>query len=146
MSAVEFELEWVRPSLLICRLSGVATVEDCKALRQAVTSEPQFRPGISMIIVETNLDVSVLTASGVAQIADLRAQYAYVPPVRSVVVVGLDSPTRYGLARMFQAYAESQEDATIRVSETIDEAMGWLGEKDVPSPPESPSDGILDSL
>lgn len=139
---MEFELEWVHPSLLICRLSGVATVEGGKAVRRAVLSEPQFRSGIGMVIVETNLDVSALTASDIEQIAALRAEFAHMPPVRSAVVVGLDSPARYGLARMFEAYTESQENATIKVFETLDEAMAWLTETDAPVPSESPTDGL----
>ncbi|MGD0165700.1 MAG: hypothetical protein ABSC51_00210 [Gaiellaceae bacterium] len=127
---MEFELEWVDPSLLICRLSGVATVEGGKAVQRAVLSEPQFRPGIGMIVVETNLDVSALTASDIEQIAALRAEFTHVPPVRSAVVAGRDSPARYGLTRMFEAYTESQENAEVEVFETLDEAMAWINEGD----------------
>ncbi len=123
---MEFELEWLHPSLLICRVSGIATVEGCEALMRAVRSDPQFRPGIAMITNETNVDVSALTASDIERIADLSAQFPHTPPVRSAVVVGPDSPNRYGLARMFEAYADSEENPAIKVFETFDEAMAWL--------------------
>lgn len=134
---MEFELEWLHPSLLICRLSGVATVEGGKAVRRAALSERQFRPGIRMVIVETNLDVSALTASDIEQIAALRAEFAHKPPVRSAVVAGRDSPARYGLNRMFEAYTESQENAEVEVFETLDEAMAWLGEAEASDSSES---------
>ena len=134
---MEFELEWVDPSLLICRLSGVATVEGCKAVRRAVLSEPQFRPSIGMVIDETNLDVSTLTAADIEQVAELRAQFAHVPAVRSAVVVGPHSPTRYGLARMFEAYTESQENTEVEVFKTLDEAMAWINEGDSRTPTEA---------
>jgi hypothetical protein len=89
-----------------------------------------------MIVVETNLDVSALTASDIEQIADLRARFAHVPPVRSALVAGRDSPARYGLARMFEAYTDSQGNAAVMVFETLDEAMAWLGKANAPGPSE----------
>jgi hypothetical protein len=75
--AMDFELEWVHPSLVICRVSGVVTVEGCEALIRATMSKLQFRPGIGMITDLTNADVSGLAASDIEQIADLRAQFAH---------------------------------------------------------------------
>ncbi|MGD0165968.1 MAG: hypothetical protein ABSC51_01575 [Gaiellaceae bacterium] len=134
---MEFELEWLHPSLLICRVSGVSTVEGCEAIMRAVISEPQYRPGIGVITVETGVDVSALTAADIEQIANLNAQFAHVPAVRSAVVVGPHSPTRYGLARMFEAYTESQENTEVEVFETLGEAMAWINEGDSRTPTEA---------
>ena len=90
-----------------------------------------------MVIVETNLDVSALTASDIEEVAALRAEFAHKPPVRSAVVTGRDSPARYGLNRMFEAYTESQENAATKVFQTLDEAMAWLGEAEAPDSSES---------
>jgi hypothetical protein len=61
--------------------------------------------------------------------------------VRSALVVGSDSPVRYGLAREFEAYAEEEEDTSIAVFETLDEAMVWLGEGDTLDSPRSTTGG-----
>ena len=83
-----------------------------------------------MIVDHTSVDVSALTAADIERIADLHAQFAVSPPVRAAIVAGQDSPTRYGLARMFESYADSQANAEIRVFETLDEAMAWLRPSD----------------
>ena len=49
---MEFELEWVDPSLVICRTSGVGTVEGYEAFMRALTSDPQFRPGVDVITLD----------------------------------------------------------------------------------------------
>ncbi len=58
-------------------------------------------------------------------------QFAYVPPVRTVVIAGLDSPARYGLARMF---------------ETLDKAMPWLGEAETPDSSEPPVTVLVSAI
>jgi hypothetical protein len=68
---MDFELEWLRPSLLICQVSGFATVEGCEAIMRATRSDPRFHPGIGMIIVETDVDAAALTADDIEQIAEL---------------------------------------------------------------------------
>jgi hypothetical protein len=139
---MEFELEWVHPSLVICRLSGVATVEGCAALMRTVVSQPQFRSGVGVITDQTNVDVSALMAADIEQIADLNAQFADAAAVRSAIVVGPNSPTRYGLGRMFEAHTDSQANATVRLFETLDEAMAWLTEGGAPVPSELPSEDV----
>lgn len=113
--------------MLICRVSGVATVEGCDAIMRAVCSDPRSRSVTQVINVEEGLDVSALTPSDIERIADIAAKwFANVAPVRSAIVTGLDSPTRYGLSRMFEAYAESRKLGAIRVFETFEDAVGWM--------------------
>lgn len=140
---MEFELEWADPSLLICRVSGRSTVEGCVALMRAVTSEPQYRPGIGVLTDERNVDVSTLTATDIELIADLSAKFADLTSVRSAVVAGPDSPVRYGLARMFETYAGMRETSLIRVFEAYDEAMSWLTGEDAETLSEASSGGEL---
>ena len=138
---MEFALEWLHPSLLICWVSGAVTVEGCEALMQTVTSQPQFQSGISVLTVQTHVDVLALTAADIKRIADLNVQFADGAAVRSAIVVGRGSPIRYGLARMFEAYADSQKNGAVMVFETLDEAMAWLSEADAQSHSEPPEDG-----
>lgn len=123
---MEFEIEWVDPSLVICRTSGVASVEGYQAMMAALTSQPQFQPGVDLIVDHTGADVSALTAAEIEQIADLRARFTGDVAMRAAGVVGPGSPMRYGLGRMFEAFVDSNPGTKITVFETVEEAMTWL--------------------
>lgn len=135
VNAMELEIEWVDPSLVICRTSGVASVENYKDMMAALISEPQFRPGVDLIVDHTNVDVSALTAADIEQIAGLRARFAGDVAGRAAGVVGPGSPMRYGLGRMFEAYIDSQPGTKIRVFETVEKAMAWLRGTGSAAPP-----------
>jgi hypothetical protein len=123
---MEFEFTWVDPSLVICRMFDVATVEGTASLIQALISQPQFRPGVDVITDHTGQDVSALTAADIKQMAGFRAEIAGETTGRVAIVVGSDSPLRYGFGRMVGTYADLQGDDSIRVFRTLDEAIAWL--------------------
>jgi len=132
---MDFEIEWVDPSLVICRTSGVGTVEGYEALMRALTSEPQFRPGVDVITDHTNVDISTLTAAEVEQVAGLRVRFLGAMAGRAAGVVGPDSPMRYGLGRMFEAHVAAQAGAKVEIFKTVEEAMVWLRGADSAAPP-----------
>lgn len=123
---MEFEFDWINPSMVICRMSGVATVEGYAAFLRALSAQPQFRPGATVITDHTNVEVSALSAGEIEQIAKLRVQFTGATMARSAIVVGPDAPAKYGLARMFEAFAVSADNDSVRVFGTIEEAMAWL--------------------
>lgn len=123
---MEFEIEWVDPSLVICRTSGVASIEIYEAMMRALVSEPQFRPGVDVITDQTKVDASALTGVDIEKIARIRSELTGAIVGRSAMVVGKGSPMRYGLGRMFEAYVDSLSGAKITVFETVEEAMAWL--------------------
>jgi hypothetical protein len=123
---MEYEIEWVDPSLVICRTSGLASIEGYEAMMRALVSDPKFRPGIGLIVDHTNVDVSALTAADIEQVADLRARFAGNVAPRAAGIVGPGSPMRYGLGRMFEALVELQAGTDITLFETVEEAIAWL--------------------
>jgi hypothetical protein len=123
---MEYEIEWVDPSLVICRTSGLASIEGYEAMMRALVSDPKFRPGIGLIVDHTNVDLSALTAADIEQVADLRTRFAGNVAPRAAGVVGPGSPMRYGLGRMFEAFVELQPGADITLFETVEEAIAWL--------------------
>jgi hypothetical protein len=131
---MEFEIEWVDPSLVICRTSGLASVEGYEAMMRALAEDPRFRPAVDLIVDHTNVDVSALTAAEIEQVAGLRARFVGNLVARAAGVVGSGSPLKYGLARMFGAYLGTQPNAGFTVFETIDEAVAWLRETDLATP------------
>ena len=121
-----YEIEWVDPSLVICRTSGLASVEGYEAMMRALVSDPKFRPGIGLIVDHTNVDVSALTAADIEKVANLRTRFAGNVALRAAGVVGPGSPLRYGLGRMFEAFVELQPGTDIALFETVEEAIAWL--------------------
>jgi len=131
---MEFEIEWVDPSLVVCRTSGVGTVEGYEALMRALTSDPQFQPGVDLITDHTNVDISALTAAEVERVAGLRVQFLGAIVGRAAGVVGSSSPMRYGLGRMFEAHVASQAGTKVEIFKTVEEAIAWLRGPDSATP------------
>jgi hypothetical protein len=111
-------------------------------MMQALTSQPEFRPGVDLIVDHTNVDASALTAVEIEQVAGFRVHFTGTTANRVAGVVGLGSPMRYGLARIFSAYIEAGVGTEIKLFKTIDEAMAWLREADIPVPSELPSEDV----
>lgn len=123
---MEFEFTWIEPSLVAVRTSGLASADGFEALFGELSAQPEFGPGVKMLSDHTNLDVSALTAVDIERITAIRAVYTRSLGARSALVVGSDSPAKYGLARMFEAFAVSGGEDSVRVFETTEEAMAWL--------------------
>jgi hypothetical protein len=123
---MEFEIEWVDPSLVICRTSGGASAEGYEAMMQVLTADARFRPGVDLIVDHTNVDVSGLTAEDIERVAGLRARYAGDVPARAAGVVGPGSPMRYGLGRMFGSFVDTRSSTGVMIFETVSEAVAWL--------------------
>ncbi|MGD0167395.1 MAG: hypothetical protein ABSC51_08910 [Gaiellaceae bacterium] len=136
---MKFECTWIEPSLVVVRTSGPASAEGFNALFEELASQPGFGYGVRILSDHTNLDVSGLRASDIEKIAEIRARHTRSMGARSALVVGLSAPARYGLARMFEAYAGAEDDS-VRVFETFDEALTWLRGSDTLAPPRPSSE------
>jgi hypothetical protein len=123
---MEFEITWVDPTLVVCRTSGVAEVKSYEKFLRALTSSPEFGPDVSVLMDLTALDISLLTATDMEELASLRVRFASESKARSALVVGAGSPLRYGLGRMFEGFLSAQVGFEIRVFEELDEALAWL--------------------
>ncbi len=135
---MEFEFSWIEPSLVSVRTSGRASAEGFVALYQKLAAEPGFGPGVKMLSDHTDLDVTQLSASEVEKIAAARDRFARSLGARSALVVGRDSPAKYGLARMFEAMSDEESADLVRVFENRDEALAWLRTAGAQQAPEAP--------
>lgn len=134
---MEYEFTFVDSSLVICRGFGVASVQGFVNSAEAMTSDPRWHPGVDSINDYTHVDTSQVTASDVVLIASGEGERSdQIGPGRAAIVVGADSPSRYGLARMFEAYIEPLAEATFRAFYTYDEALAWLRGPDFSLPEE----------
>ena len=126
---MQFEFIW-EPSLVICRLSGRVKPEDFVVSTQAMISSPKFRPEMDKVTDLTELDLSTVTGADVERIATLLAEFAGSYETGRLVLVAGDSPLKFGLARMFEAYFGAQIEAPILVFEALDEALARLRRDD----------------
>jgi hypothetical protein len=110
---------------------------------RALTSDPQFRPGVDVITDHTNVDLSAFTAAEVEQVAGLRVRFLGTMAGRAAGVVGPNSPMRYGLRRMFEAHVASQAGTKIELFKTLEGAMTWLRGTDSTAPREPRSENDL---
>ena len=134
---MEYEFTFVDSSLVICRSIGVASVRGFIGSADALTSDPRWRPGMDTISDHTLLDASQFKASDIEQIANRESEYSdEIGQGRAAIVVGPDSPTRYGLVRMFEAYIEPLAEMKIRAFWTFDEALAWMRGPDFSLPTE----------
>jgi hypothetical protein len=113
-------------SRLVCVNSGAASAEEFISLIERVASMPGLGSHLEALIDHTDLDVTKLTADGIERIAATWIRLFARVSVRAAFVVGSDSPSRYGLTRMFEANVAPRSDFEIRVFEKRDEAMAWL--------------------
>ena len=124
---MEYEFIFVDSSLVVCRSFGVASVQGFVDSAEALTSDPRWRPGMDTISDHTLLDASQFKASDIEQIANRESEYSdEIGQGRAAIVVGPDSPNKYGLARMFEAYIEPLVETRVRAFRTFDEALVWL--------------------
>ena len=134
---MEYEFIFVDSSLVVCRSFGVASVQGFVDSAEALTSDPRWRPGMDTISDHTLLDASQFKASDIEQIANRESEYSdEIGQGRAAIVVGPDSPARYGLVRMFEAYIEPLVEANIHAFWTFDEALVWMRGPDYSLPAE----------
>ena len=113
------------PEDVLVTTSGPARLDGLHELVEAVISDARFRPGMSVIVDHTALDVSTLTAADMrARSARLAEHAERIGETRVATVVG--SPAAFGLWRMMEAYEDGVMKSEGRVFYSLDEARGWL--------------------
>ncbi|MGD0165991.1 MAG: hypothetical protein ABSC51_01690 [Gaiellaceae bacterium] len=103
--------------------------DDFVVMTEALVSNPEYRPGVDRVIDLREIDASGITATDIEMIANQVAEYVNASRTgRLALVVGGDSPLKFGLARMFKAYFGLQVNGPVSVSESLDAALAWLAE------------------
>jgi hypothetical protein len=132
---VEFELDWIDSSRLVCRASGVASTKDYEEFLKALAAGATLGAGVKLLMDFRAVDISSVTAAAMEEVAGLRALVTTEINIRSAMVVGED-PLRYGLGRMFQSYATAQTQTEITLFRGFDEGLEWLKADDVAAEPD----------
>ena len=109
--------------ILYTTIRGEVTVDEIVDAFNKLFQSPDFRPGLSGL---ADLRESRITSSlsNVRRLAELMIENRdRIGPSRTAIVV--DSDIDYGMARMFEVFAE-QSMAETQVFKDIDQAMIWL--------------------
>jgi len=124
---MEYELIWVDPMLVICRVSGVPRAEDFIAMTREWLSSSKFAPGMDRVTDLTDLDAKTVSADVIERIATAGAGFGKGKPEmgRLVMVTG-DSPVKFGLSRMFASHFKTHVEAPFHFFKTLDEALAFL--------------------
>lgn len=123
---MEYELIWVDPMLVICRMCGVPRIEDFVAATREWVSNPKFVPGMDRVNDLSELDTSAVSADDIERIATAGAGFGKKSEMGRLVMVTGDSPTMFGLSRMFAAHFSASVEAPFHFFKTLDEALAFL--------------------
>ena len=126
---VDFEISFIDDEqIVVVKTSGRATLEGFDAYLDAMTSDPRWRTGMSILSDHSELDTSDLSQHDIENLVSHRlSETAVVGGGLCAIVAG--TPLSFGLGRMFEAYAEDVLPLRIRVFATTDEALAWLREE-----------------
>ena len=129
---VQFLLNFgLTPEAAILTTSGVARVEDFRAMSQALVDHPRFQSGMPILVDHTRLDASVLTAADVRAIGEFVATIGGRLGPSSIAVVVPDKLT-LGFVRMGELRA-NQPQLNVSIFYTLPEAVRWLQQKPPPA-------------
>jgi hypothetical protein len=104
---------------------GQVDIEEVVRALEDVLHRPDFRPGLNGIVDLREGDIDT-QARDVKRLATMMERYrAQIGKSRTAIVVARD--VTYGMARMYQAYAESTSIETM-VFRSLDDAHRWLAE------------------
>lgn len=127
---MEFEIVFDTDSeLVFVRTWGAASLEGSSAYMRALVSDPRWRPEMDVLSDHSALDASYLTAGDIEALVGL-----FLPSVRAIgtgrraIVAG--SSLKFGLGRMFEAYALKRLSFRTRVFTTVEDAFTWLRSSD----------------
>ena len=123
---MEYELIWVDPMLVICRVSGTPRAEDFVAATREWLSSPKFIPGMDRVTDLSELDATAVSSDFIERIATAGAGFGDKKNVGRLVMVTGDSPLKFGLSRMFASHFSADVEAPFHFFKTLDKALAYL--------------------
>ena len=129
---MDFEISFIDDAqIAVVKTSGRATIEGFDAFLEAVTSDPRWRPGMSILSDHSELDVAHISSQDIESIVSFRLSRADELGDGCLALVA-NTPLKYGLSREFEAYGEVVLPLRTRIFATTDDALAWLREESAP--------------
>ncbi len=114
----------VERRLVLTRASGTLTDADVLALKTRLTQDPDFVPGMRELSDCRGIERLDVTPAGVRAMVQQDQRQGADGPHRLALVLSKD--VAFGMARMYQSLAGSNEQDHVGVFRDIDEAKAWL--------------------
>jgi hypothetical protein len=111
--------------------NGVLSWDDAVGHMERLSKDPDFDPAFSQLADFRKVTAFELTHD---QIYDLANRRVFADGAKRAFVT--ETPTQFGLARMFQTYLSSKGAQGIRIFSNIEEAIRWLDLVDPAGKPE----------
>lgn len=111
--------------MVLTKASGTLTDEDVLALKARLTRDPDFVPGMRELSDCRGIERLAVTSAGVRAMVQQDQQQARAGGPHKLALV-LSRDVAFGMARMYQSLAESNEQNHVGVFRDIDEARAWL--------------------
>ena len=125
---MDFEISFIDDAqIAMVKTSGRATLEGFDAFLEAMTSDPRWLTGMSILGDHSELDMSSMSAQEIENLVSARLLRASaVGAGRLAIVAG--NPLTFGFGRMFETYAEDVLPFRMRIFKKTDDALAWLRE------------------
>lgn len=119
--ALEYRL-LVQHRVVVTVGTGTLAPEDFAHARRVARADPAFEPSFMQLMDFRRVTRVALDAESVAALAN---ESMFRPGVRKAIVASTD--VAFGLARMYEALADSRLHQSVEVFRDAAEALRWLG-------------------
>ena len=109
------------PQDVTLTLSGKATIGELLTMLETVTADERFRPGMSILVDDTAVDVLEISAEDVRVFADALVRNPKIG--RGTAAIVAPETVAYGFARMLESQAAQLR---LRVFVSRNDAVDWL--------------------
>ncbi len=119
--AISYELD---DQLLIINTEGDFQPEDLQATFEKVFSDPDFKPGIKILVHDLDsvfVPTSKQIEAGAKNIEEIMKKFS------SKMAIVVSSDVNYGMGRMMEIFCE-QRDINVKVFKELERAKIWLTE------------------
>ena len=128
-----------RHNLIITTFRDIVTTDEYVQLYRELTSSPDFAVELVELADFTEVTELALEAHEIRGLASRVGERYRDRQVVTAMICGSDAT--FGLARMYQAFAELAGGETVQVFRDRAPALDWLGLSDVPPEALTPPDG-----
>lgn len=121
----EFEFTESGPFDVVVTTSGKATGAEIEAGRRRLLADPRFKPGMNILVDNSQLDNAGATAEDVRAVAESLERDRAASGFGCLAIVAPDAVS-FGLSRIWEALAGESVEPALTVVRTREEAIAWL--------------------
>jgi hypothetical protein len=126
---VDFEISFIDDGqIAVVKTSWQATLDGFAAYLEAMTSDPRWRTGMSVLSDHSELDTGGFSSQDIENLVKSRLSQTGVVGGGLCAIVAR-TPLNFGFGRVFMAYSEGVLPLRTHIFNTTDDALAWLREE-----------------